>query len=328
MAKVEFDALHSARGPVRPATLGQIVSALEALDFGQVEEKLLYRLLRTLRGVDVIEGTDDGPLRMSEAEALAAYRETAETAERVIQFFRADAGIPRYELLPYKQPFVLLGKFFKHHPNPRPRSRDLLARWVWRGALNGAHRGDTVATPGSIERIVSASEDTSVQRLLEMVKTRPRALPDAADPFNFRHATSKLQTLALLDLKPRDVENGTPLDLALLARPREQVLSMPAVAAKSPGALAKSVANRLLHPKRPGLRRLLIEVVDPVILASHGIPEDAIGALHHGDLDGFFAARARLLGDHFDRFFARHTRWDEPDRPSLAALVVDDEEEV
>ena len=321
-----FDALHGARGQVRPATLGQIVSDLKALDFGQVEEKLLYRLLRTLRGVDVIERADDGPLRLSEADALAAYRETAQAAERIIQFLRADAGIPRYELLPYKQPFVLLGKFFKHHPNPGPRSRDLLARWVWRGALNGAHRGDTVSTRASIERIVSGSEDTSVQRLLEMVKARPTALPNATDPFNFRHSISKLQALALLDLKPRDLESGAPIDLDLLAGPQEQVLSMPPITERSSGALAKTVANRLLHPKRPRLRRLLIEVVDPVILASHGIPEDAIGALLHGDLDGFFAARARLLDDHFERFFARHARWDEPDRPSLAALVVDDEE--
>ncbi|AUB84853.1 hypothetical protein THSYN_19805 [Candidatus Thiodictyon syntrophicum] len=321
-----FDALHSARGPVRPATLGQIVSALEALDFGRVEEKLLYRLLRTLRGLDVIERADDGPRHLSEAEALAAYRETAETAERVIQFFRADAGIPRYELLPYKKPFVLLGKFFKHYPNPRPRSRDLLARWVWRGALNGAHRGDTVSTRASLERIVSGSEDTSVQRLLELVKARPRALPDAADPFNFRHATSKLQALALLDLKPRDLESGAPIGLDLLAGPQEQVLSMPAITERDSGALAKSVANRLLHPKGPGLRRLLVEVVDPVILASHGISEDAIEALRRDDIDGFFAARARVLRNHFDRFFARHARWNEPDRPSLAALMVDDEE--
>lgn len=36
-----FDALHGARGQPRPATITQIVSSLETLDFGRVEEKLL-----------------------------------------------------------------------------------------------------------------------------------------------------------------------------------------------------------------------------------------------------------------------------------------------
>jgi hypothetical protein len=265
-------------------------------------------------------------LRLSEADASIAYRETAETAERVIQFLKTDVGIPRYELLPYKQPFVLLGTFFKHYPNPGPRSRDLLARWVWRGALNGAHQGNTVSTRASIERIVSDNEDTSVQRLLEMVKARPTALPDATAPFNFRHATSKLQTLALVDLKPRDLERGTVISLDLLAGSQERDLSMTTIVEKSRGALSKSVVNRLFHPGRPRLRRLLIEVADPVVIASHGIPRDAITALRDGDVEGFFVARAQLLSEHFRRFFARHTRWDEPDRPSLAALTINDED--
>lgn len=265
-------------------------------------------------------------MRLPEAEALVAYRETAETAERVIQFLKADASIPRYDLLPYKQPFVLLGRFFKHHSNPRPRSRDLLARWIWRGALNGAHRGDTASTRASLERIVSDDEDTSVQRLLEMVKARPTGLPDAMGPFNFRYAASKLRALALLDLKPRDLESGALIRFDLPAGPPPREVAMPAIIDNNGAALAKSVANRLLHPARPRLRRLLIGVTDPVILSSHGIPEDAIDALRRGDTEGFFVARAALLQNHFDRFFARHARWDEPDRPSLAALVIDDEE--
>jgi hypothetical protein len=321
-----FDALHGARGQTRPATMVQIVADLEGFNFGPVEETLLYRLLLVLRGVDLIERTNDGPLRLSAADALAAYRETAQTAERVIQFLKADVGIPRYALLPYKQPFVLLGKFFQHHPHPRPRSRDLLARWVWRGALNGAHQGATVSTRARIERIVSDSEDTSVQRLLELLGTRPAVLPEPTSPFNFRHTASKLQTLALLDLMPRDLESAAPIGLDLLTGPGERAFSMPAVSASSRGLLTKSVVNRLLHPKRPCLRRLLIDVANPVVLASHGISEDGIEALRRGDTDGFFRARAGFLRDHFARFFARHARWDEPDRPALAALVVDDED--
>jgi hypothetical protein len=221
---------------------------------------------------------------------------------------------------------VLLGQFFQHYPHPRPRSRDLLARWVWRGALNGAHQGTTVSTRARIERSVSDSEDTAVQRLLAMLEARPAVLPEPTSPFNFRHAASKLQTLALLDLMPRDLESAAPIGLDLLTGPGERAFSMPAVSASSRGLLTKSVVNRLLHPKRPCLRRLLIDVANPVVLASHGISEDGIEALRRGDTDGFFRARAGFLRDHFARFFARHARWDEPDRPALAALVVDDED--
>lgn len=131
-----FDALHGARAPSRPATIPQIATELETLDFGRVEDKLLYRLLRVLRGADVIEGRDEGPLRLSGFEAEQAYRQTTEAARRVVQFLMKEAGIPRYDLLPYKQPFVLLGKFF-HLPAPFARLAGALglARRAERGAL-------------------------------------------------------------------------------------------------------------------------------------------------------------------------------------------------
>lgn len=322
-----FDALHGARAPSRPATLPQIASELEALDFGRVEEKLLYRLLRVLQGLDVIERKDDGPLRLSDVQAESAYRETTETARRVIQFFMKDVGIPRYDLLPYKQPFVMLGKFFHYYPAPNPRSRELLARWVWRGALNGAHRGDTVSTAANLERIVRGGEEASVQHLLEMVAGRPDALPDVGSAFNFRHATSKLQALAMLDLGPRDLESGEPVYIGLYLGLDAHDFPMPAIITRhgAGNAALQSAANRLIHPSRPKLRRLLAQARDPEILASHGLSETAIQALRADDFAGFLARRAPLLQSHFEGFFARHARWEESDRPSLSALLAEDE---
>lgn len=324
-----FDALHGARAQSRPATIPQIAAELEELDFGRVDDKLLYRLLRVLQGEEVFERVEDGPLRLSEAEAERAYRQTTDTAKRVIQFLMKEAGIPRYDLLPYKQPFVLLGKFFHLYPSPRPRSRELLARWVWRGALNGAHRGDTVSTRANLERIVAGGEEASVQRLLEMVAHRPETLPDVDSPFNFRFAASKLQALALLDLKPRDLESGEPIHMGQYAGLEGHELPIPAILASIAGShrgSVQSVANRLIHPQRAKLRRLL-EHAHLDILASHGITPDALIALLANNSGSFLTLRATFLRDHFQRFFARHARWDESDRPSLKSLLAEDGED-
>ncbi len=324
-----FDALNGARGQSRPASLRQIVSELASMGFGSVEEQLLYRLLRVLQGRDVSEKKSEGPLRLDNTDAEHAYRETATAAGQVIQFLMKDVGIPRFDLLPYKQPFVLLGKFFHLHPDPIPRSRQLLERWVWRGALTGAHRGDTVSTRTTLDRIAQGSEETSVQRLLELVTERPPALPDVNETFNFRFASSKLLTLALLDLKPRDLDTGDFIDIGEGAGAEEEGEGFPMpkiIAARDLVSNApRSTANRLIHPQRPKLRQRLAGIRDTELLASHGIPEAAAQALRDGDTPGFLRLRADFLQRHSERFFARHARWEENDRPSIAALL--DEEE-
>lgn len=323
-----FDALHGARGQSRPASLGQIISELASMGFGAIEEELLYRLLRVLQGRDVTERKDEGPLRLEEGEAERAYRETAEAARRVIQFLMTEVGIPRYDLLPYKQPFVLLGKFFHLYPEPSSRSRQLLERWVWRGALTGAHRGDTVSTRRSLDRIFEADESVAVQSLLELVSGRPEVLPDVGNSFNFRHADSKLLALALLDLKPRRLDDGGLVDVAYDVTEEGGEFSMPFIigAAGPKDAALKSTANRLIHPSGPGLRRKLTDASARDVLSSHGISEAAAQALRDGDNARFLRLRTVTLQTHCEEFFARHARWGESDRPPLSALLVEDGE--
>lgn len=325
-----FDALNGARGPSRPSSLRQIVSELVPMGFGSVEEELLYRLLRVLQGKDVVAGKGEGPLRLNDVDAERAYRETAETARRVIQFLMSDVGIPRYDLLPYKQPFVLLGKFFHLYPNPGARSRQLLERWVWRGALAGTHRGDTVSTRTTLDRIVEGNEEASVQKLLELVKVGPKALPQVDGAFNFRFATGKLLALAILDLRPRDLFSGEFIDVDRGGGGEGQNIPMPRIVDMhgiEKNALQSSAANRLIHHPHPKLRQQLVRVSDTEVLLSHGIPEAAAKALRAGDFDSFLKQRADFLQDHCKGFFARHARWEESDRPSIAALLAEDEGE-
>ncbi|MFA7243175.1 MAG: DUF262 domain-containing protein [Sulfuricellaceae bacterium] len=271
-----FDALNGSRSESKPATVEQISTELEKLDFGHIEEKILYRLLRVLQGFNVISGTTEPP-RLTEEDAEQAYRQTTEAATSVMQFLKSDVGIPHYDLLPYKQPLVTLGKFFHHHPQPSPRSRELLARWIWRGALNGAHQGDTVSTRNALLRIMPKSEQRSIEGMLEMVKQKPSQMPNVLEKFNFRYAGSKLLALAFIDIGPRNLETGNLLDVSELfiqhqsekdASPLQQIFTN---SIKGDKDLLQSAANRLFHSKQAGLRKLLIDINDPEVLLSHGI---------------------------------------------------------
>lgn len=327
-----FDALNGLRTGKNPSSLADMVLALaQSLDFGHIEEDILYRLLRVLHGLDVVSGGNADPLRLSQHLAGELYTQTEQIARQVVHFIRRDAGIPHYNLLPYKQPLVTLGKFFSHHPQPKPRSRELLARWLWRGALNGDHLGNAVSTRAALNRIDPIDEERSVQCMLEMVGHEQPLLPASTEPFNFRFAASKLQALALLELQPRDLETGELIDMGVLLDYRQAGQEPPFVpllkGSHAEGALALSVANRMAHPVRPGLRKTLLKVTDDATLASHGISPEALCALQDGDNVRFLSLRAATLQQHFEQVFARHARWDASDRPSLAALVVSDDEE-
>ena len=327
-----FDALNGSRSRSRPSTVAEISSELEELGFGHIEERILHRLLRVLIGLPVVEGARDEPPRLADADAAAAYGLAAATASRIVLFLRNDAGIAHYELLPYKQAFVTLGRFFHLHPQPSRRSCQRLARWIWRGALSGAHQGDTVSTRKVLARILPDSEDRSVDGMLEMIGPPPSLLPDVSDRFNFRFATGKLLTLALLSLEPRDLTTGERLTAGQLLR-RGQAAHDPSallqILPRRPGGndeALQSAANRLLHPPQPGgMRRLLAGTTDPALLASHGISEAARERLVDGDGAAFLKLRAEWLRPRVQGFFDRRAGWGEPDRPSIASLIIDDE---
>jgi Protein of unknown function DUF262 len=331
-AQEVFDALNGVRSEARPSSITQIADDLGHSRFGRVDEKILYRLLRVLQGADVVDRTGDSPKRLSDVEAGDLYARTAAAARSAIEFVESDAGIPHFALLPYKQPLVALGKFFDLHPQASRRSRELLARWVWRGALAATHRGDTASSRRVLDAI-DGDEDESVQRLLVGSGVRPPSLPDAASPFNFRHAVSKLEALALMDLVPRDVFSGQAMRIDELVNDAQDAWILPSViASKADGGLLVSITNRLLHPDRPGISKQLRSNASPDIfgwmdsslLHSHGIDAESQAALVRDDSSAFLAQRQRFLRQHFESFFTRRARWDDSDRPSIASLLADD----
>lgn len=325
-----FDALNGVRSGGRPASIGHIVTELAMLQFGLVDEKLLYRLLRVLQGADLAGHAGKSPPRLSDDDANQLYGRTASVARQVIEFLMVDAHIPHFALLPYKQPFVTLGKFFDLHRTPSPRSRELLTRWLWRGALSGAHSGDTVSTRRVLDAITAGDESGSVQRMLVAVESRSTEVPGDKNVFNFRHATSKLEALVLMDMAPRHLQTGEVLNLI---RPTGGVSTELSLLFPQICKAAKldrndrylTVANRVAHPMQVGLKRLLAQVSDAAVLLSHGIDGDAAVALKAGRVDEFLDRRGRYIARHGQMIFNTRARMDDSDRPAISELMIADE---
>jgi len=314
-----FDAIHGARGTKEPTDFKAVARSLETLGFGVPDGKVIYRALRAIQGLD--------PARAEVPEmknAAKAYNRTDRALRAATVFLMTRAGIPRLELLPYTTPLLALAKFFDRHAEAAPRSLELLSRWLWRGAVTGLHSGDTVAMRDSLAAI-DADEDASVQRLLETVTghsdagVRPLEALQELSTYDFRHARTKLEILALLSLGPRHLQTGETIVASSFDGP--DAIAKLANVSDPAGA---TIANRLLHPKIPHLRSVLAHAAQVEVRRSHAVGKNAHYALAKGDDLGFLRARAAEILEVVGRFISARAKWDQSDRPPLRTLRVED----
>jgi hypothetical protein len=307
-----FNALYGARDAAEPADFEAVAASLKDLQFGAVDSQILYRALLAIHDMDAVGGKVPGAF----PDAPRAFQRTALAMRAAIVFVTGHVGMPNSELLPYKQPLVALAKFFDRHPEPSARSRELLARWIWRGGWSGTHRGDTVSTRAILDAI-DGNEDDTIQRLLASVgKAAP---PPEADlpPYNFRNARSKLEVLALLSLGPRHLATGATIWASSVDRPEAVIVIDP----KDGG---RTLANRLVHPSLSEIVRAIARA-EGRVRASHAISDDAHAALLAGKREEFFRIRGATLGAVVRRFLESKAKWGDNDRPPLRALAVPDE---
>src|SRR5262249_48732194 len=144
----------------------------------------------------------------------AALADTAAALRNAIVFIK-EARFPHIDLMPYRLPLVTLALFFHEHPEPAPRTRVLLTRWLWRGAVSGAHSSNTVALRRTLDAIKAGDEVGSVSSLLAEAGERPAEEP-ALRSYSFGFARAKLQVTALGALRPRDLQSGEILDIGQL----------------------------------------------------------------------------------------------------------------
>lgn len=320
-----FKALHAGLATQEPNSLEGLQGSVADLGFGTLRENLVLQAAAAVAGLDV---TKIDHRALSRPELGAALPPTAHALRRAVAFLRHDAHIPSVELLPFGFPLVALSRFFSLHPTPRPRSRELLARWVWRGAITQKHwTHEQAYLRESLGLLKGRDEEGEVQALLALLPRKP--VVPALGEYNLKSAQTRLALLALLDLRPRDLSSGTPLDGAALIS-SERSAAVPLLANETSQepretAARESIFGRIIQrpmsPRR--LRELLAgpHATDEV-LSSLGLVRGEVEALLGGH--AFAARRQDRLAQTFAEFFERRARWTESDRPSLESLVVEE----
>lgn len=314
-----FGAIRAARAGRRPEGLLELSRSLVDLGFGVIEDDLLLRMLRAMLGPDVVE---PGPPQRESEQAPAQLAALERAARTAILFLRQDAAIPHRSVLPHDLPLVALTAFFGRFPDVHPRSRELLARWVWRGAVIEAHHTGALDVRRTLQIIVGdGDEHAAVQALLASLPGRISE-PPRSQPFALDSPRGKLAVLAMLDLEPRDLESGVRVSIesGVEGVLRPMLLDVPE-------DQQHDLANQILHPPVAGrIRDAVLRVKDPAILTSHAISRSGQEKLAQGHVAAFLRDRGAALRTQVAEFAERRARWELADRPPIAALEIEDED--
>lgn len=307
-----FEALHGRPEDERPLT--STGERLRALGFGRPHEKDLLLCLKTVGGLDPreeardLEATATGPLLHRTEAALL----------RVFNFLSEDAGVPHLRLLPYAPPLAALARFFDLHPRPLSRSRVLLARWLWRGALSGEHsKASTFPTVREWVRGIDRDEEGSVQRLLGQIHGSPIDY-DPMRKWNAKDARTRLFALFLLAQRPRDPMFGTPVPIDTVRRALDDGADLQRVFVPAEPTGHVPIAGRFVLP---GGHPARLWACDAECQASHVLTTDAVNAAVRGDLAELYRLRAAEMQARSAVFFKARTGLDYSDRPTLPKLL-------
>jgi len=317
-----FTGLHGGGPGDSIGTLQALGDALADTGFGHVSPKWLHQSTMAVAGLDAttparMNGAETDDRSFVPARSIAAAEGPLRSA---IRFLIEEAAIPHAGLLPYGIVLPVLAAFFRHHEWPSFRNRELLRRWVFRGAVSGLHRGDRI--PYRRATIAAARQGPahdSVQALLELVPRRMAEMPQIPDRFVQSDALVRLFLLGLASMAPRDLVTGDAIDVVELAG---NVSKMPRLVSVADGVRAGSgdgVASRLwLPPRRGVLTAKDLTDSSEETLSSHGFGREARGYLMDGDVRNALRLRRESIQVATTTMLLDRCRFGEPDRRPLA----------
>ena len=325
--RLEWKEVHEAlfgASEEQPSTLAELATDLEAVGMGQIEPDRLLNGLLALRGEDPTENLSEHIQRDTKVLGGAVH-EALPVFRRALSFLRHDAAVPHLRLFPKSILLDVLIRFFALHPEPNPRSRLLMSRWLWRAVMGAGTVSDQTLRRRGVAAI-SENEEESVQELLALVRRKPQRAFDLPQDFDPRADASRIVLLALFHSRPRDLLTGSPIDVVSLIE-RDDRDCFVKIDPRFEGTGAASPANRIVAPKRTPIGRLLRHRIDEsgtehAILASHLISSEAAQRWQVGDFEGFLAVRSKSLAFAAREFLERMAAWEHNDRPSITHILA------
>ena len=322
------DALFGDRGP-SPSTLSQLGDLLTKLGMGRPHEtRHLLPSLLAVRGLDVTRSLPEHYRR--DPEVLRdAVRDSLAPLRRVLDFFRRHAGIPHLRLLPRATQLVILARFFRCHPEPKPRTYRLLARWVWRGLLGETLLEERTFRRRCISSVVDGDEEQSAQNLVNWVSSAPPKSFQLPRKFDARTAESRICLLGMTYLRPLELGTGRQVDVALLIENRDVQAFRRIVASGE----SKSNPENCILDSGKGLARTDLKMhvqqvgMESPTLASHGISKLAASYLVNDDTESFVTERRETLESVVAEFGIHYAEWSQTDRPTIDYLLEKGREE-
>lgn len=313
-----FDAMFAERGARSQSGLAGVARAIAKTGFGEMEVETIRRSILAILGKDPLRATaadlDKDDVKKTLPRARAALQRAAEMME--------EAGFLHARLVPYTLTFVMLAAFFDKFPEVEPRTRTLLRRWIWRGALNAQHRGERTPIRAALRTIRDGTESEAAAMLArQAVETAPVVTGDGVrNPARLDDAGPRILTAAMAYLGPVDIRDESVIDVARLFREQDDPFVL--LAPKAKGPLAQSLANRLLHPPiDPGdLLPCLAEIPEGA-WETHAINASILDALARGHDDEAIERREKLLAQRLGAVLDARAEWKQNDRPSLDALL-------
>lgn len=307
-----FEARYGKEGdkPIRTA-----VARLTDLGFGELDEDLFLRCLRSTCGITAIESVES-----PEDTAGDSILRTEKAFRRAVFALQSAAGIPHWKLLPYRLPIIFLTTFFDRFPDHDSRVDRLAAKWVWQGALSGEHQE---VTDAKINRLLKETQnfvraDEALSSLLKSMG--PKHLEELANNpvaefdtlVSMNRASGKIFILGLLAANSITDDQTSQRELELDDDSGDQEFSTD----HSPSAghselkLQKILSSIVDGQKYgtdviirvDGSNRETLFNADDAVLSSHLLDREAVRLLRNGEVDRFRSHRKRILKDHFQRF--------------------------
>lgn len=318
-----FDALHAnADASAKPRSVGALTKQLDEMGFGSVKSDLVLQVLLAIQGHrDPTDGKKMLGGKHSVGELTEWLPPTQRALEHAIAFLREDARILHERYLPHTTVLLTLGLFFHRFPRPHARTRELLTRWVYRGALNGSHARGKPIIREALRAVRDASDEHESAQLL--LRSVGEASLRAADVRASPRVMEKLSMLAMLALGPRDMVTGESEDLAQLVQTGRQ----PVVLAKAGANTGTHLGGAFFQARSASAIRQAVarDAITDLALQSH-LVERAWFKLIARDEPQWVELRAEKIQQERDSFLIRMTGIGADDGPPPEAFLIDDAE--